>query len=64
MATRSAPIDRDFRTATALPETWDEDTRSIEVVFSTGPPKNASSPYAMMRTVKESLWTSRPGHAS
>jgi len=36
MATRSAPIDRDFRTATTLPETWDEDTRSIEVVFSTG----------------------------
>lgn len=36
MATRSAPTDRDFRTATTLPETWDEDTRSIEVVFSTG----------------------------
>ena len=25
MATRSAPTDRDFRTATTLPETWDED---------------------------------------
>lgn len=36
MATRSAAFDRDFRVATTLPETWDEATHSIEVVFSTG----------------------------
>lgn len=36
MATRSEPTDRDFRMATTLPETWAEETRSIEVVFSTG----------------------------
>lgn len=36
MATRSVTVDRDFRAATTLPETWDEDTRSIELVFSTG----------------------------
>jgi hypothetical protein len=28
--------DRDWRAATSLPETWNEDTRSIEIVFSTG----------------------------
>jgi hypothetical protein len=28
--------DRDWRAATSLPETWNEETRSIEIVFSTG----------------------------